>query len=132
MGTCAKCGGQFADTEMMMTGDGPLCKQCYAADIEPKPKTTPTMSIAGVIVGTLPFFLHFGTSSSVTVNGQTTTTSTNYVALGAGPGAVILGIVGVLMALKVEDPKSKQTGLGVGALAILLGLYQAILGSGLL
>lgn len=94
------------------------------------PTAIPGAQLQGVAIaaGVVPFFFSVGSTS--TVNGQVVS-HIDYVAIGGGGIALLLGIAGLVGALKASDP-GRQKRMGLAVLALLLGLYHLATGTGLL
>ncbi len=118
MELCPRCNVSFEEYS-----DSGMCPACDSLQVESKPP--PTLSVAALVVGALPFFLSFSRRSVVTrtVNGITTETVSgmDYIAVGAGVLAVLIGLIA---AVRVAGGKGKA----MAVLAILLGAYQVAKG----
>ena len=88
------------------------------------------MMTAGFVVGLVPFVIHFGTTSTTTVNGVTESTSIDYVAIPCGGLAIVCGMASLVGAIGNSDRKTKR--IGLAALLGLLGAFQLLRGFGLL
>ena len=130
MKACAVCGKEVEESELYTSGNGEVCGSCHLDDELPKPGL-PISPIAMVALagGVVPFFASFSTSSSATVNGVITGSHTDYVAIGGGAVAVLVGLVATVLGLKAAN---KAMGIGAPLLAVLLGVYQLLRGFGVL
>ncbi len=83
----------------------------------------------GVGCGIVPFFVNYTTSSSETVNGQVVSAVyRNWVAVGGGALALLIGLALVRLALRSGSERNKALGWAGAVLA--LALYQLVMRSG--
>lgn len=128
------CGRAVAGADAMYTPDGRLvCPGCFAkmgaADAPPPSPAWRGFAIGGAIVGAIPLFVHYSTSSSSSVNGKITSfVYRDYIAVGAGAVAVLLAIVTIVSARKEQLRRALAFAAGFGVLA--LGGYQIANGLG--
>ena len=88
------------------------------------------VGIAAVVFAMLPFFGHYTTSSSETLNGEVVASSyRDYVALGGGAIGIVLAIFAIVAATRATNQKNLRLGLAVGIL--LIALFQVVRGFGI-
>lgn len=90
----------------------------------------PTLPIIGLVVGAVPFAVSFQTTSKTTVTEGTIETVTSksaidYVAVGAGGLAFLLGLVALIQGIRVRN----MAVLGLGVAAMALGIFQIARGT---
>ncbi|MCC6526964.1 MAG: hypothetical protein IT373_30230 [Polyangiaceae bacterium] len=126
MATCAKCGTEIDAARALLSPQGMVCEQCHYAEASSAGGGTYGKGAGGlgVVLGVVPFFLHYGSVQTTTVNGVTTVSGQDFVALGGGGGALLLGLVGVVAGLRA---KSMPT-VGIAAAALALGVVQLLRG----
>jgi len=84
----------------------------------------------GLVVGVIPFFVHVSESSSVSVNGHVTaSTFRDWVAIGCGGAALVVGAIAVALAVR---NKAGGARIALAAAAVALGALQLVRGFGLL
>ncbi len=137
---CVKCQKTMDEAEMQMTIEGLLCSSCAskaAADDVPQPGLASPIVIAAAVVGCLPFVVHVSssstTSTTMTLDGKpvqqvAASRAVDYVALGAGGLAAVLGVVALLSAIKSLDRRTLRLAIAAGA--GLLGVLQVVRGLG--
>ena len=97
-------------------------------DFAPPESALSPVTIAALIGGIAPFCLSYTSSSSSTVNGVTTSSYIDYIAVVGGPLAILCGLIGVVSGLKASN---KLMGLGLPLVAMLLGVFQLLRGFGI-
>ncbi len=123
MQECPRCGAQVEKSQLMFTEAGEVCDACHAGMSEPS-TGAPPMAIAALVAAVIPFFMSVNRQSSVTVNGQTTGSYMDYVALTGGSAAVILGAIALLPLVRATPRNNRALALVVGA--VVLGLVQLL------
>ena len=98
-------------------------------DFAPPQSALSPVTIAALIGGIGPFCLSYTSSSSTTINGVTTSSYIDYIAVVGGPLAILCGLIGLITGLKASN---KLMGLGLPLLAMVLGVYQLLRGFGML
>ncbi len=129
MPTCSVCASEFAESDLLMTGGGPVCEPCELDQaLAPKPKVLTLPAMIGLVAGIAPFFLHFTTGSTETVNGQVVSASHfDFVAVPGGSIALMAGLVAAALGLG----KGKVKRIPVGLAICVLGVVQLARGFGI-
>jgi hypothetical protein len=96
--------------------------------VSPGPVSTP--AIVGIVADVIPFFVHFGTTTTTTINGVVESASTNYVAIGGGGLAIAAGVFA--LATAKSSGSHKWTTMAVAAAVILVGVGHLLVGSGVI
>lgn len=90
------------------------------------------LELLGAIAAALPFFVHYTTSSTHTVNGEVVEATTrNWVALGGGAIAVLVGAL-ALIAARSTPAETRRKRHMIGLAIVAVGLFQLVIRSGLL
>ncbi len=130
MASCGRCNGKFAESDLDMTAEGPVCPACGSAD-EPEPTllwSTPAIALFFAIV---PFFLQLSFTTTRMINGGVVESmSRDYLAVGCGGLALIIGAFGCISAFKSPDAR-RTPGLVLCCAAVTLGAYQIARGLGM-
>ena len=112
---CPSCKSPFSSVD-----SASICPACEKA------KSTGTL--VAFLVSLIPFFasLSIGSNRTTTMNGvvQSTSSRTDYLAVGVGATAVFLGVRALLRARKVKRPKTAK----MAGVAIVLGMFHFIVG----
>ncbi|MHB8625221.1 MAG: hypothetical protein ACYDEO_03370 [Aggregatilineales bacterium] len=88
--------------------------------------------IIGLVMGILPFFLSFGSSSKSTLNGQVVSSSHfDFIAVGGGAIAILAALSDVFMR-RAEINKDRWFILSITALILVLGIIQVLRGVGII
>ena len=129
--TCSACGKQFEENRLLYSEVGLVCEACDAARSVPKPTLLSLPALLGLVAGLLPFFLHFTTSSTTSVNGvETSSVTHDYAALAGGAAAMIAGAIALLVATRRTDRKPAR--LAIAFAIDLLGVFQILRGLGVI
>jgi hypothetical protein len=128
---CVVCSQKLDDSTMLMSERGWVCPSCQTKiqPAEVKGLLSP-LAMVGVVAVVLPFFLHITSSSSVTVNGETSTRSLDYVAI-AGGIVGFLAAAGALLAA-VRETQRKGARVAIALIIDLLSIFHLLRGFGLL
>lgn len=126
---CAICSQKFDDGLMLMSERGWVCQGCQAKvqPVEPRGLLS-TMAIIGLVAVALPFFLHITSSSSMTVNGQTTTKTLDYVAVAGGIVGFLAAGGALLQAARETEKKAAR--MGIALVIDLLSIFHLLRGLG--
>src|SRR5664279_622004 len=102
--TCSGCGKPVNTTDITYTPDARvMCPSCAAKmDVSAaQDRARPPwmgFAIAGAVVGAIPWFVSFSSSSSSTVNGHVTSfVYRDWIAVGCGVVAALLGVIAAWM-----------------------------------
>ena len=134
--TCAVCGVAISGSDVMYTSDArAVCTKCFgtmdAANAAFLAAPSHKFAVAGWVLGAIPFFIHISSTESLVVNEATASVVyRDWLAVGCGIAAAVLGALALRAAPK-EQPQRKKAMTG-GFIALGLGLLQIARGFGVL
>ena len=130
MTSCVRCQREYAEADLVPTSQGPLCAACNTGTM-PIPLFAWSTPAVALFFALMPFFVSLAYTPMSGLSGHIVgSASRDYVAVGGGGLALVIGAFGVIAAYKCRSPR-RIPGFVLCLAAVLLGVYQIARGVGM-